>query len=193
MSEKASGVDALMVTGKRFPVAMVEGHGSYLFDENGRRYLDFIQGWAVNCLGHSPAVIAEAVSAQSKRLVNCGPVFYTPPLLELASLVVSRCCLDRVFFTNCGAEANEGAIKLARKWGQKHRGGAYEIVTTLDSFHGRTLATMSASGKPGWDTLFEPKVPGFVKVPLNDVDAAGGPSAIGRSRSCSSRCRARAA
>src|SRR5580704_5833016 len=171
MSGKPNGADALMVTSKRSPVPMVEGHGSYLFDENGTRYLDFVQGWAVNCLGHSPAAITDAVTAQSKRLVHCGPIFYTPPLLELASLVVGSCCLDRVFFTNCGAEANEGAIKLARKWGQKHRGGAYEIVTTENSFHGRTLATMSASGKPGWDTLFAPKVPGFVKVPLNDMEA----------------------
>ena len=161
-----------MVTGKRFPVPMVEGRGSYLFDENGKRYLDFVQGWAVNCLGHSPQVMTEAAIAQSKRLVNCGPIFYTPPLIELASLLVERSCFDRVFFTNCGAEANEGAIKLARKWGQKNRSGAYEIVTTEGSFHGRTLATMSASGKAGWDKLFEPKVPGFVKVPLNDVDAA---------------------
>ncbi|MGH7438221.1 MAG: acetylornithine transaminase [Polyangiaceae bacterium] len=172
MSEKPGAPGAVMVTGKRFPVPMVEGRGSYLFDENGKRYLDFVQGWAVNCLGHSPAVITETLVAQSKRLVNCGPIFYTPPLRELASLLVERSCFDRVFFTNCGAEANEGAIKLARKWGKVHRAGAYEIVTTEGSFHGRTLATMSASGKAGWDTLFEPKVPGFVKVPLNDIEAA---------------------
>ncbi len=172
MSGKQNAMDAVMVTGKRAPVPMVEGHGSYLFDASGKRYLDFVQGWAVNCLGHTPAVVTDALVAQSKRLVNCGPIFYTPPLLELASLLVERSCFDRVFFTNCGAEANEGAIKLARKWGQKHRGGGYEIVTTENSFHGRTLATMSASGKRGWDVLFEPKVPGFVKVPLNDVEAA---------------------
>jgi acetylornithine/N-succinyldiaminopimelate aminotransferase len=172
-SEKLSGTDALMVTGKRFPVVMVEGRGSYLFDDSGKKYLDFVQGWAVNCLGHTPQIVADAAASQSARLVNCGPIFYTRPLIELASLIVSRSCYDRVFFTNCGAEANEGAIKLARKWGAKHRDGAYEIVTTENSFHGRTLATMSASGKPGWDRLFEPKVPGFVKVPLNDLAAAG--------------------
>ena len=172
MPRKANARDALMVTSKRFPAAMVEGHGSYLVDENGKKYLDFVQGWAVNCLGHSPEVVAHAAAAQSKRLVHVSPLFYTPPLLELASLITEHSFFDRVFFTNCGAEANEGAIKLARKWGQKHRGGAYEIVTTENSFHGRTLATMSASGKPGWDKLFEPKVPGFVKVPFNDLDAA---------------------
>jgi acetylornithine/N-succinyldiaminopimelate aminotransferase len=174
LSEKQSRRDALMVTGKRLAVVMVEGQGSVLKDENGKSYLDFVQGWAVNCLGHAPAVIADAVAAQAKRLVHCGPIFYTPPLIELASLIVDRSCLDRVFFTNSGAEANEGAIKLARKWGQKHRDGAYEIVTMENSFHGRTLATMSASGKPEWDYLFEPKVPGFVKVPLNDLSAARG-------------------
>jgi acetylornithine/N-succinyldiaminopimelate aminotransferase len=160
---------------------MVEGRGSWLKDENGRQYLDFVQGWAVNCLGHAPPVLAEAAAEQAKRLIHCGPIFYTPPLLELASLLVAKSCLDRVFFTNCGAEANEGAIKLARKWGQKHRGGAFEIVTMENSFHGRTLATMSASGKAGWEQLFEPKVPGFVKVALNDlsaVDRAIGPRTV---------------
>ena len=171
MSERQPRRDALMVTGKRFPVVMVEGQGSVLRDENGKSYLDFVQGWAVNCLGHAPAIVADAAAAQAKRLVHCGPIFYTAPLIDLASLIVDHSCLDRVFFTNCGAEANEGAIKLARKWGQKHRHGAYEIVTMENSFHGRTLATMSASGKPGWDKLFEPKVPGFVKVPLNDLSA----------------------
>jgi acetylornithine/N-succinyldiaminopimelate aminotransferase len=160
---------------------MVEGRGSWLKDEDGREYLDFVQGWAVNCLGHAPAVLADAAAAQARRLIHCGPIFYTPPLIELASLLVEKSCLDRVFFTNCGAEANEGAIKLARKWGQKHREGAFEIVTMENSFHGRTLATMSASSKAGWDALFEPKVPGFVKVPLNDlaaVERAVGPRTV---------------
>jgi acetylornithine/N-succinyldiaminopimelate aminotransferase len=173
--------DAVMVTGRRAPVVMVEGRGSWLRDDSGREYLDFVQGWAVNCLGHAPSVLAEAAAGQAKRLIHCGPVFYTPPLLELASLLVDKSCLDRVFFTNCGAEANEGAIKLARKWGQKHRDGAFEIITMENSFHGRTLATMSASGKAGWEALFEPKVAGFVKVPLNDlaaVERAIGPRTV---------------
>jgi acetylornithine/N-succinyldiaminopimelate aminotransferase len=160
---------------------MVEGRGSWLKDDSGREYLDFVQGWAVNCLGHAPAVLADVAAAQARRLIHCGPIFYTPPLLELAAGLVDKSCFDRVFFTNCGAEANEGAIKLARKWGQKHRAGAYEIVTMENAFHGRTLATMSASGKAGWETLFEPKVPGFVRVPLNDlsaVDRAIGPRTV---------------
>jgi len=160
---------------------MVEGRGSYLRDETGREYLDFVQGWAVNCLGHAPSVVAEAVAAQAARLINASPSFYTPPLLELADQLTAKSAFDRVFFTNCGAEANEGAIKLARKWGQLHRGGATEIVTMRHAFHGRTLATMSASNKPGWDTLFEPKVPGFPKVAMNDlgaVERAIGPKTV---------------
>jgi acetylornithine/N-succinyldiaminopimelate aminotransferase len=166
-----SRFDALMAVNKRPPIAMVSGHGSWLVDENGKRYLDFVQGWAVNSLGHSPAVVAEAIAAQSRKLLNVGPAFWTQPLVDLATLIAGNRALNRVFFTNCGAEANEGAIKLVRKWGGLHRGGAYEIITMVHSFHGRTLATMSASGKAVWNTLFEPKVPGFVKVPMNDIAA----------------------
>jgi acetylornithine/N-succinyldiaminopimelate aminotransferase len=182
MTEARSELDAIMVTGKRAPVVMVEGHGSWLRDEGGKAYLDFVQGWAVNCLGHSPDVVLDAVSRQAARLVNCGPIFYTRPLVELAGLITSHSGLDRVFFTNCGAEANEGAIKLARKWGQKERGGAYEIVTLTNAFHGRTLATMSASDKAGWASLFEPKVPGFPKATFDDlgsVERALGPKTVG--------------
>ncbi len=166
-----SRFDPVMAINKRPQVAMVEGRGSWMTDETGKVYLDFVQGWAVNCLGHAPDVIVHAVTEQAKKLIHSGPAFYTPPLLELAALIAGESALNRVFFTNCGAEANEGAIKLARKWGQKNRGGAYEIITLNDSFHGRTLATMAASGKAGWDKLFEPKVPGFVKVALNDLAA----------------------
>jgi acetylornithine/N-succinyldiaminopimelate aminotransferase len=156
---------------ERPPVLMVRGEGSWLEDSEGRRYLDFIQGWAVNCLGHSHPVVVNALRAQADRLINGSPAFHNAPMARLASLVAASSGLDRVFFCNSGAEANEGAIKLARKWGSRRRGGAFEIVTTHGSFHGRTLATMSASGKPAFERLFEPKVPGFVKVPLNDLAA----------------------
>ena len=168
------GVEHVMPVTRRPPVVMVEGEGSWLRDGDGRAYLDFVQGWAVNCLGHSPAVIREALAAQAARLINCGPAFYNAPMARLATLVAEASGLDHVFFCNSGAEANEGAIKLARKWGQRHRGGAYEIVTMRGAFHGRTLATMSASGKPAFEALFEPKVPGFVKVDLNDLAAVAG-------------------
>ncbi|HEY3697717.1 MAG TPA: aminotransferase class III-fold pyridoxal phosphate-dependent enzyme, partial [Spongiibacteraceae bacterium] len=163
--------DALMDVTERPPVTMVAGGGSWLVDHNGKRYLDFVQGWAVNCLGHAPAIIAAAAAEQAGKLISCSPAYYNEPMLRLANMLVEHSGLDKVFFANCGAEANEGAIKLARKYGEKFRHGAYEIITLKNSFHGRTLATMSASGKPQWQTLFEPKLPGFVKVAINDIAA----------------------
>jgi acetylornithine/N-succinyldiaminopimelate aminotransferase len=171
MKSKPYSFDSLIEITKRPPVVFTEGRGSWLTDSEGRKYLDFIQGWAVNCLGHSPRVLVEAVSRQAKRLINCSPAFYNEGMIRLAELIKKHSCLQRTFFTNSGAEANEGAIKLARKWGQKFRNGAYEIITMDHAFHGRTLATMSASGKPEWEKLYEPKVSGFPKVPLNDLDA----------------------
>jgi acetylornithine/N-succinyldiaminopimelate aminotransferase len=162
--------DALMDITSRPPVVFVEGRGSWLRDQNGKDYLDFVQGWAVNCLGHCPAAITEAITAQAARLLNCSPSFYSEPIIRLAALIARHSGLHRTFFTNSGAEAIEGAIKLARKWGQKYRGGAYEIITMDHGFHGRTLAAMSASGKPQWERLFEPKVPGFPKVQLNNLE-----------------------
>src|SRR5947207_2424022 len=164
-------VEHVMKVTTRPPVTMVEGAGSWLRDSDGRQYLDFVQGWAVNCLGHAHPVMRRALEEQGARLINCSPSFYNVPMARLATLVATSSGLAHVFFCNSGAEANEGAIKLARKWGVMHRGGAHEIVTMQGSFHGRTLATMSASGKPAFEPLFEPKVPGFVKVPLNDLDA----------------------
>jgi len=161
--------DALMEITARPPAVFIRGEGSQLWDDSGKRYLDFVQGWAVNCLGHSPPVIVEALAEQAKLLLTPSPAFYNAPSLKLAKALVDRSCFDRVFFTNSGAEANEGAIKLARKYGGLHRGGAYEIITFEGAFHGRTLATMSASGKKAFEPLFEPKVPGFPKARLNDI------------------------
>ncbi len=161
----------IMKVADRPPFVMVEGKGSWLWDSEGRKYLDFVQGWAVNCLGHSPDIILDALNDQARRLLNCSPAYYNEPMARLATLIADSTGLDEVFLCNSGAEANEGAIKLARKWGSRHRGGAFEIVTMEHGFHGRTLATMAASGKPGWDTLFQPKVPGFPKVPLGDLEA----------------------
>jgi acetylornithine/N-succinyldiaminopimelate aminotransferase len=164
-------LDHVMTITDRPPAVMVHGAGSWLRDADGRTYLDFVQGWAVNCLGHGHPVMVEALRAQAERLINCSPAFHNEPMARLAALVARSSGLDQVFFCNSGAEANEGAIKLARKWGRLHRGGAHEIVTTHGGFHGRTLATMAASGKPAFEPLFEPKVPGFAKVPLNDLAA----------------------
>jgi acetylornithine/N-succinyldiaminopimelate aminotransferase len=162
-------LNALMEITTRPPLVFLRGEGSWLWDHNGRRYLDFVQGWAVNALGHCPPAIRAALAEQAATLINPSPAFWNAPSARLAQRLVDHSCFDRVFFANSGAEANEGAIKLARKWGTRHRGGAYEIITFDHAFHGRTLATMSASGKPGWDALFEPKVPGFPKATLNDL------------------------
>jgi acetylornithine/N-succinyldiaminopimelate aminotransferase len=169
MELKDFPLDALMEITSRPPLVFVRGEGAWIWDHTGRRYLDFVQGWAVNALGHCPRAIADALAGQAVKLINPSPAFWNAPSARLARELVEHSCFDRVFFANSGAEANEGAIKLARKWGAKHRGGAYEIVTFEHAFHGRTLATMSASGKPGWDALFEPKVPGFPKARLNDL------------------------
>jgi acetylornithine/N-succinyldiaminopimelate aminotransferase len=162
--------DAVMEITRRPAMVFVEGRGSWLRDETGRQYLDFVQGWAVNCLGHCPDAVTTAIVTQAARLLNCSPAYYNAPMIRLAELIAQHSGLHRTFFTNSGAEAVEGAIKLARKWGELHRNGAYEIVTMHHGFHGRTLATMSASGKPHWEHLFEPKVPGFRKVELNAID-----------------------
>jgi len=161
--------DALMNITERPPTVFVRGEGSYLWDDSGKRYLDFIQGWAVNCLGHSPPQIAEALAAQAKLLLTPSPAFYNGPSLKLAKALTDYSCFDQVFFTNSGAEANEGAIKLARKYGALHKNGAYEIITFEGAFHGRTLATMSASGKKAFEPLFEPKVSGFPRAKPNDL------------------------
>ena len=161
--------DALMNITARPPTVFVRGEGSYLWDDTGKRYLDFIQGWAVNCLGHSPPEVAEALAEQAKLLLTPSPAFYNGPSLKLAKALTDHSCFDQVFFTNSGAEANEGAIKLARKYGALHKNGAYEIITFEGAFHGRTLATMSASGKKAFEPLFEPKVSGFPKGKLNDL------------------------
>lgn len=168
-------INALLSITNRPQLVFTEGQGMWLTDQTGKRYLDYLQGWAVNALGHAPQCIQDALAKQSKKLINPSPAFYNEPAITLASLLTKNSCFDRVFFANSGAEANEGAIKLARKWGKKvkNKSGAnrYEIITFDHSFHGRTLATMSASGKAGWDTLFAPQVLGFSKATLNDIDS----------------------
>jgi acetylornithine/N-succinyldiaminopimelate aminotransferase len=183
MHYQGFSTDALMHITHRPDLVFERGEGSWLFDHNGKAYLDFVQGWAVNCLGHCPTEIREALATQAQKLINPSPAFYNAPMIELAALLTDRAnsCFDRVFFANTGAEANEGAIKLARKWGRINRSGAYEIITFAHAFHGRTLATMSASGKAGWDTLYAPQVPGFPKAvfnALNSVDALIGEQTV---------------
>ncbi|KRF11272.1 aspartate aminotransferase family protein [Paenibacillus sp. Soil787] len=162
---------SILFIANRPQVVMEHGEGMYVWDTEGKRYLDFIGGWAVTCLGHSPQVISDALLKQSGKLVNVSPAFYNKPMVEFARLLTKLTGLERVFFGSTGAEANESAIKLARKYGSVHKDGAYEIITTNRSFHGRSLATMAATGKAGWEQMFTPQVPGFVKVPFNDIEA----------------------
>lgn len=164
-------VNALMEITSRPDLVFVRGQGSWLEDHTGKRYLDFIQGWAVNTLGHCNAAMKQALLEQADKLMNPSPAFYNQPSIDLSVRLTEASCFDRVFFANSGAEANEGAIKLARKWGRVNRKGAYKIITMDHGFHGRTLATMSASGKPGWDTMYAPQVDGFPKAELNNLDS----------------------
>lgn len=153
----------------RPPSVFVHGQGSWLTDEDGKRHLDLVQGWAVNSLGHSPAVVAQALATQSRQLLNPSPAFHNRPMLDLAERLVALSCFDRVWFGSSGAEVNEAAVKLARRWGQRQRGGAHEVISFDGAFHGRTLAMMSASGKSGWDSLFAPMPAGFAKARYNDI------------------------
>ncbi|HEY2734301.1 MAG TPA: aminotransferase class III-fold pyridoxal phosphate-dependent enzyme, partial [Polyangiales bacterium] len=162
---------AAMPTGPKPEPIMVRGEGSQLWDHAGKCYLDFVQGWAVNCLGHCPPQVTRALAAQASTLINASPAFHNAAQLRLASALTARARLDHAFLCSTGAEANEGAIKLARKWGSLHRSGRYEIITTVGSFHGRTLAMMAASGKPHFAERFPPIMPGFVHVPFDDVSA----------------------
>ncbi|WP_338832209.1 acetylornithine transaminase [Bradyrhizobium sp. 27S5] len=171
MTNATHPFDALMDITARPEVVFVRGAGSYLWDHNRNRFLDFVQGWAVNPLGHSPTIVADALAAQARRLLTPSPAFYNEQSLKLAKMLVDNSCFDQVFFANSGAEANEGAIKLARKYGAKYKNGAHEIITFEGGFHGRTLATMSASGKKAFEPLFEPKVSGFRKARLNDIES----------------------
>jgi acetylornithine/N-succinyldiaminopimelate aminotransferase len=169
MTIAAHPFDALMDITARPQTVFVRGKGAWLWDDTGKRYLDFMQGWAVNCLGHSPDLVANALAEQARLLITPSPAFYNAASLRLASDLAAHSCFDQVFFANSGAEANEGAIKLARKYGALHRNGAHEVIAFEGGFHGRTLATMSASGKKAFEPLFEPKVPGFHKARLNDI------------------------
>ncbi len=156
---------------ERLPLTIVRGKGARVWDEEGKEYLDFVGGWAVNSLGHCHPTVTKAITEQVQLLIHTSNQFYTVPQLRLAQLLVENSCLDKVFFGNSGAEANEAAIKLARRYGQLKLDGAYEIITTLGSFHGRTLATVAAAGQEKFQKSFPPLPTGFVNVKYNSVGA----------------------
>jgi acetylornithine aminotransferase/acetylornithine/N-succinyldiaminopimelate aminotransferase len=154
----------------RFDLALSHGHGSYVFDVTGKRYLDLGGGIAVSCLGHAHPAILEALTEQAKKLIHVSNLYYTEPQGKLAAEIVKRICAGKVFFCNSGAEANEGLFKLARKFG--HDEGRFEILTATNSFHGRTLAGIAATGQDKVKKGFEPMTPGFRHIPYNDLEAA---------------------
>ncbi|HEX2884251.1 MAG TPA: acetylornithine transaminase [Candidatus Limnocylindria bacterium] len=153
----------------RQPLVIVRGSGCHVWDADGNRYLDLVAGIAVNVLGHAHPAVAEALERQARTLLTTSNLYYTVPQIELAEALLARSPFDRAFFTNSGTEANEAAIKLARRRG--HDRGAHEIVSLLGSFHGRTLGSLAATGQPKYQAPFEPLPPGFVHVPPNDADA----------------------
>ena len=158
-------------TFSRLPVTLVRGQGTRVWDEQGREYLDFVGGWAVDSLGHCHPVVVEALEKQARTLIQASNQFYTVPQIKLAQLLVQNSCLDRVFFCNSGAEANEGAIKLARRYGKLRLGGAYEVITAHSSFHGRTLAMTAATGQSKFQEPYIPLPDGFASVKYSDLEA----------------------
>ncbi|MBV8720090.1 MAG: acetylornithine transaminase [Chloroflexi bacterium] len=162
---------ATFMPNRRPPMVIERGQGSRVWDVEGREYLDLIAGIAVVSLGHSSPVVQRALADQSARLIHISNLYYSIPQLELAQLLMDHSPFDKVFFCNSGAEANEGALKLARKWGKRNRNGAFGIITAEHAFHGRTLATVTATGKESYTRSFTPLPEGFKQVPLNDMDA----------------------
>jgi len=160
-----------MHTVERIPLTLVRGQGAWVWDEDGRKYLDFVAGWAVDSLGHCHPAVTSAVTEQVQTLIHTSNQFYTIPQVQLAEILVRHSCLNKVFFSNSGAEANEGAVKLARRYGRRYRDGAYEVITTSSSFHGRTLAMVAATGQDKHQQPYIPLPVGFVNVEYNNIEA----------------------
>jgi acetylornithine/N-succinyldiaminopimelate aminotransferase len=155
----------------RIPVTIARGQGVKVWDDQGKEYYDFVGGWASCSLGHCHPVVVNAINEQAKILMQTSPYFYTIPQVRLAELLVRNSCMDRVFVCNSGMEANEGAVKLARRYGSLKLKGAYEVITAFNSFHGRSLAMTAATGQAHYQDAYRPLPAGFKNVPFNDVDA----------------------
>jgi acetylornithine/N-succinyldiaminopimelate aminotransferase len=162
----------IMKTYGRYPLVPVKGEGCFLWDADGRKYLDFLAGVAVNNLGHCHPRVVAALQKQAGELIHCSNFYHIPQQIELAELLCANSFADRAFFCNSGAEANEAAIKLARKYSrEKYGADRFEIITALASFHGRTMATVSATGQEKVQRFFDPLLHGFKHVPYNDAEA----------------------
>ncbi len=160
-----------MGTFTRTPVTLVKGEGARVWDDTGKEYLDFVAGWGVVSLGHCHPVLAEAITEQARTLIQTSNQFYTVPQLRLAELLVQHSCLNKIFFSNSGVEATEGAVKLARRYGKLKLNGAYEVITALNSFHGRTLAMTAATGQAKFQEPYLPMPVGFINVAYNKIEA----------------------
>ena len=177
----------LMNTYGRYPIAMERGKGSWVRDADGKRYLDFVTGIAVNNLGHNHPSVLSAMREQSKELTHVCNLFHIDKQVEFAKMLVENSFADKVFFCNSGTEANEGAIKLARKWGSAH-GGKYKIIRAKDSFHGRTMGSLSATTAK-YQAGFKPLVPGFKPIAYNDTGSLEKAPSGQESVRCAARAR----
>lgn len=168
MQEKiAKGQKYIMNTYGRLPVLFVKGEGSWVYDDEDNKYLDFVAGIAVNCLGHNNEFVNDAIREQSEKLIHCSNLYWIEPQIELAQILCQKAGMDKAFFCNSGAEANEAAIKLARKWGQAK--GRYEIISAYQSFHGRTMGALAATGQEKYQKAFQPLLPGFKFAHYNNL------------------------
>jgi len=168
MEEKIEkGKKYVMNTYGRLPVVLEKGEGSWVYDMDGNKYLDFVSGIAVNCLGHNNQIINKALKEQSEKMIHCSNLYWIEPQIDLAELLCINSGMDKAFFCNSGAEANEGAIKLARKWGQ----GRFEIISAVQSFHGRTMGALAATGQEKYQKSFIPVLTGFKYSVFNDLNS----------------------
>lgn len=167
------GKKVIMNTYNRYPIAIEHGEGAYVWDTEGKKYLDFVAGIAVNSLGNNNEKLVKAISEQASKVIHCSNYYWNEPMIELAELLVENTCFDRVFYCNSGAEANEGALKLARKYATKYHKNdiRFEIVSMKNSFHGRTYAAITATGQPKYQKGLNPLMPGIKYAEFNDFDS----------------------
>jgi acetylornithine/N-succinyldiaminopimelate aminotransferase len=163
--------DYYMPVFARYNIVLSHGEGPYVYDNDGKQYLDFLAGIAVNVLGHAHPALVAAITAQAGKLIHCSNLYYTEAQAKLVKSLAAASGLDKVFIANSGAEANEGAIKLARKYAKKISAGKFDIITAQHCFHGRTLATLTATAQPKYQEGYEPLPSGFSYVPYNDIEA----------------------